>query len=68
MTLLQRQPIDQSLGSVKKAYNRPQLVIYGQLRDITNTNSCNGNSDGLTGHCGNNPPTYDNGVARTGPR
>jgi len=34
---LQRQQVESTQGSVKKAYNRPQLEIYGKLREITKT-------------------------------
>jgi hypothetical protein len=51
---LQQQQIDAPLGPVKKAYNRPQLEIYGELREITNSLGCLGNVDNIvnTLHCG----------------
>ena len=35
MNPLQREQIESKQRSVKKAYNRPQLEIYGELREIT---------------------------------
>ena len=37
MNQLQQQQIDATQRPVKKAYNRPQLEIYGELREITKT-------------------------------
>jgi hypothetical protein len=64
MNTLQCQHLDQAREPVKKSYSRPQLVIYGELREITNANSCNGSLDGLAGHCGpaGNPTA---GIAKT---
>jgi hypothetical protein len=51
---LQQHHIDATPGRVKKAYSRPQLEIYGELREITKSLGCLGDVDNIvnTLHCG----------------
>ncbi len=41
MNPLEREQVESKQGTVKKVYNRPQLEIYGKLREITKSTSFN---------------------------